>query len=47
MRALDDLVRAGKVLVRVIDRFVRKRDHGLYTTVVEEVLRELGLSPRA
>jgi hypothetical protein len=35
------LVRVGKILFRVIRRFVRKRDHGLYITVVEEILREL------
>jgi hypothetical protein len=34
------LLRAGKILKRVIHRFIKKRDHGLYTTVVEEVLRE-------
>ena len=34
------IVKAGKLLWRVIDRFRERRDHGLYTTVVEEVLRE-------
>lgn len=28
------------ILRRVINRFVAQRDHGLYTTIVEEVLRE-------
>jgi len=32
---------AGAVLVRVIRRFVQRRDHGLYPTVMEEILREL------
>lgn len=32
---------AGKVLIRVVKRFHGHRDHGLYTTVVEELLREL------
>lgn len=31
---------AGKIFWRVIRRFVKKRDHGVYETVVEEVLRE-------
>jgi hypothetical protein len=35
------LVRAGKILTRVVRRFVKKRDHGVYVTVVEEILREL------
>jgi hypothetical protein len=34
------ILKAGKILTRVINRFLDKRDHGLYTTVVEEVLRE-------
>jgi hypothetical protein len=34
------LVRAGKILVRAIDRFRTHRDHGIYPTVVEEILRE-------
>ena len=29
------------ILKRVIERFAHRRDHGLYTTIVEEVLREL------
>jgi len=32
---------AVEVLKNVIARFVKGRDHGLYTTIVEEVLREL------
>src|SRR5262249_52271590 len=32
---------AGKVLWRVISRFREGRDHGVYATVVEEVLRQL------
>lgn len=32
---------ATKILFRVIKRFAQKRDHGLYTTIVEELLREL------
>jgi hypothetical protein len=31
---------AGAVLVRVVSRFRKGRDHGVYATVVEEVLRE-------
>jgi hypothetical protein len=34
------LYRAGKIMVRVIERFRETRDHGIYTTVVEETLRE-------
>lgn len=34
------IAKAGKILARVIGRFQDKRDHGLYATVVEEVLRE-------
>jgi len=36
--------RAGEILVRVIQRFIEKRDHGVYTTVVEEILRDLYLA---
>jgi hypothetical protein len=35
------VLRAGKILKRVIDRFLEKRDHGVYCTVVEEILRDL------
>ncbi len=35
------IIRAGKILARVVMRFVKKRDHGVYATIVEEVLREL------
>jgi hypothetical protein len=35
------IVHAVTILARVINRFARRRDHGLYTTVVEELLREL------
>jgi len=34
-------IRATAVLARVIKRCLQHRDHGLYTTVVEELLREL------
>ena len=34
------LINAGKILGRVVRRHVTNRDHGLYTTVVEELLRE-------
>jgi pimeloyl-ACP methyl ester carboxylesterase len=34
------ILKAGQVLWRVLDRFRHNRDHGLYATVVEEVLRE-------
>jgi len=34
------LYHAGKVLARVVSRFREGRDHGVYPTVVEEVLRE-------
>jgi hypothetical protein len=37
------ILHAIKTLARVIMRFSRKRDHGFYTTVVEELLRELYL----
>ena len=37
------ILHAIQVLGRVIKRFLRKRDHGLYTTVVEELLREFYL----
>lgn len=36
--------KAGKVLVRVVRRMLAHRDHGLYATVVEELLRELYLA---
>jgi hypothetical protein len=40
--ALLTLAREGAVvLFNVIRRFVRHRDHGLYTTIVEETLRRL------
>src|SRR6478609_8879702 len=32
--------KAAVILIRVVRRFVQKRDHGLYPTVVEEILRE-------
>lgn len=32
---------AGEILVQVIDQFIAKRDHGVYCTVVEAVLRNL------
>ena len=32
--------RAAKILYRVVRRFQLKRGHGIYTTVVEEILRE-------
>lgn len=35
------ILRAGKILKRVVDRFLKKRDHGVYCTVVEEILRDL------
>jgi hypothetical protein len=31
----------GQIVYRVIRRFIEKRDHGFYPTVVEEILREL------
>ena len=34
------LVRAGKILVRAIERFQTQRDHGIYPTIIEEILRE-------
>lgn len=34
---------AAAILIRVVKRFVMKRGHGIYTTVVEELLRELYL----
>ena len=38
------VIRAGLVLKRVIGRFRAGRDHGLYTTVVEELLRAFYLA---
>ncbi len=38
------LKHAGAILVRVVNRFIEKRDHGVYCTVVEELLRELYLA---
>ncbi len=38
------IFKVGKILYRVINRFVKNRDHGLYVTVVEEILRELYLA---
>lgn len=38
------IVKAGKVLARVISRHVNNRDHGAYATVVEELLREYYLA---
>lgn len=35
---------ATKVVLRIIDRFIEKRDHDLYPTVVEEILREFYLA---
>ena len=32
--------KAAVILARVVRRFMQKRDHGLYPTVVEEILRE-------
>ena len=34
------LLAAGMILVRVVRRFVKHRDHGLYPTAMEEILRE-------
>lgn len=34
----------AKITYRVIKRYVRKRDHGLYPTVIEEILREFYLA---
>lgn len=34
----------AKVTYRVIRRYIRKRDHGLYPTVIEEILREFYLA---
>jgi hypothetical protein len=36
--------RAGKILTRVVRRVLRNRDHGVYVTTVEEILRELYLA---
>ncbi|MES9904119.1 MAG: hypothetical protein ABW168_15775 [Sedimenticola sp.] len=33
-----------KIVYRVIKRFIRKRDHGFYPTIVEETLRQLYLA---
>ena len=38
------IAKAGQILWRVVSRHREKRDHGLYTTVVEEVLREFYLA---
>ena len=34
-------IAAGKIFYRVVKRFIKKRDHELYPTVVEEILRSL------
>jgi hypothetical protein len=34
------IYRAGRILVRVVKRHLKSRDHGLYITIVEETLRE-------
>lgn len=34
----------ARITYRVLKRYVRKRDHGLYPTVIEEILREFYLS---
>lgn len=34
-------VTVAKIFLRVVKRFIRKRDHGFYPTVVEEILRAL------
>jgi hypothetical protein len=34
----------ASVVIRVVKRFIRKRDHGFYPTVVEETVRELYLA---
>lgn len=36
--------RAAQIFFRVVRRFIAGRDHGIYTTVVEEILRELYLA---
>lgn len=36
-------VRGARVLKSVIQRYAARRDHGMYTTIVEEVLRQLYL----
>ncbi|HST61622.1 MAG TPA: hypothetical protein VLK84_23155, partial [Longimicrobium sp.] len=41
------LARVARVLAKVLWRFVRQRDHGLYATVVEEILRGVYLSAAA
>jgi hypothetical protein len=38
------VVNAVKVLARVIERFRTRRDHGVYPTIVEEILREFYLA---
>ncbi len=38
--SIELALRAGKILARIIKRHIDKRDHGVYATVVEEVLRE-------
>jgi Alpha/beta hydrolase of unknown function (DUF900) len=35
------IVHAAKILKRAVDRFLQRRDHGVYCTVVEEILREV------
>lgn len=35
---------AGEILVQVVNRFIEKRDHGVYCTVVEEILRQFYLA---
>lgn len=35
------IIHAVIILARIVRRYIRKRDHGFYTTVVEELVREL------
>lgn len=37
-------IHIAKIVYRVIKRFIRKRDHGFYPTIVEETLRQLYLA---
>jgi hypothetical protein len=35
------VIHLGSVVIAVVKRYVRKRSHGLYNTVIEEILREV------
>jgi hypothetical protein len=44
LSAVRIIAGAVKILIRVVERFSRRRDHGLYRTVLEEIMREYYVS---